>query len=125
MLSVFGNLFSGFLNPLSPIHDVLDRARAGQPLFWGGAMDFNAKMRARLLNNKCSAREMNRELFDNNILPVFTDNDSVPGGIPDLYPSYYHIVCIDFNSMIIYILHIKDRPGTWRNSHKMICRWST
>ena len=60
-------------NPLSPVHDVLGRASAGYPLFWGGAMDMNGATRASLLDDGRQASQLNAELYESQIKPRLQD----------------------------------------------------
>ncbi len=60
-------LFGSRLNPVSPVHDVMQRTMMGYPLFWGGAIDMNANIRSSLLNDGRSAADLNQEIFLSNI----------------------------------------------------------
>jgi asparagine synthase (glutamine-hydrolysing) len=61
------NVAIKLINETSPIHDLLDRASKGLPLFWGGAMDMNYISRSRLLVNASSDVDQNSELYDKKI----------------------------------------------------------
>ena len=52
-----------FINMTSPIHDILNRVANGLPIFWGGAMDMNFKIRRLLLSGTQSKVLSSHELF--------------------------------------------------------------
>ena len=60
-------------NSLHPIHDILDRAIHGYPLFWGGAVEMNANARQVLLGTEGPASSLNNELFHDKIEPLLQE----------------------------------------------------
>ena len=81
LLSVARPVAKRFLNPTSPVHDILYRAsKKGYPIFWGGAMDLNGDVRSKLLGGELSSDALNDTIFEECVSKNWQDFKSKRSG---------------------------------------------